>query len=110
VATAGVYAAWDELCPRQLPATGRLVSALAGGQRERVVAALDNHLEPVVLELYPEVVVLRERLLAWGAEKVVLCGSGPALAAVAPSAAAAQAIAGKAQEAGYETWLTHTLV
>lgn len=110
VATARVYAAWDERGRRELPASGRMVAALASGSRERVVRALANHLEPVVLELYPEVALLRERLLEWGAEKVLLCGSGPTLAAVAPAAEAAGAIAAQAREVGYETWLTHTLV
>lgn len=110
VATAAVYAAWDRLRPCQLPGTPRLLAALAGGQRERVIAALGNHLEPVVFAHYPAAALLREKLLAWGAEKVLLCGSGPTLAALAPDAAAARSIVARAREAGYEAWFAHTLV
>lgn len=108
--TKEVYDAWDRLGAPRLPSSGRMVAALAGGRREEVVAAMDNHLEPVVLKICPKVAEVKESLLRWGAEKVVLCGSGPTVAAVAPDESAATVLARRAREAGYETWLTHTLV
>lgn len=110
LATARVYAAWDKRGRPEPPASGRLLAALNSGHRARIVQALANHFEPVVFELYPEVARLRERLLAWGAEKVILCGSGPAVAAVVATEGEGAAVAAQARQAGYEAWLTHTLV
>jgi 4-diphosphocytidyl-2-C-methyl-D-erythritol kinase len=110
MATAGIYAAWDRLRPRQLPASGRMLAALDSGKRDRIVTALANNLEAVVWELYPEVAFLRAKLLDWGAEKALLCGSGPTVAAVVPTEEAARNLIIQAQDAGYETWLTHTVV
>ena len=74
LATADVYRWWDE----------------DGGPREG-----DNHLESVVLSRFPEAAAARDRLLAEGARRAILCGSGPTVAGLA----ADEADAGRVAEA-----------
>jgi 4-diphosphocytidyl-2-C-methyl-D-erythritol kinase len=110
VATVAVYEAWDRHGRPGPPASPRLVAALNRQDFAGMVAVLGNQLEPVVLQLYPQVAALKETLAGWGALKVWLCGSGPTLAALAAGYEAASEIARRSEAAGYQTWLTRTLV
>ncbi|HYM09446.1 MAG TPA: hypothetical protein VEU62_01870, partial [Bryobacterales bacterium] len=47
--------------------------------REQVVAGLENDFEPVVFQMHPELVILKERLQRLGASPALLSGSGSAL-------------------------------
>lgn len=78
--------AYDELDKRQLrkdsAASDRAESAYLDGDAEGLVKALHNDFQDVVDRLFPEVVDIEKRLCEGGADKVVLAGSGSAVAGV----------------------------
>lgn len=82
-----------------------LAERLAKGQ-EPDESLLVNVFEAVVLEEYPEVRACRDQMVAAGAKRVHLCGSGPALYALADSRAAAQQLYHRLTGAGITTYLT----
>ena len=59
------------------PDTAGMVKALADKDYEKMCKTLNNVLEPVTMELYPEVVVLKEQMKNFGADAVLMSGSGP---------------------------------
>ena len=67
------------------PDPGPLIDAAREGDIEQVGGLLFNDLEPGVLRRHPEIGAAKQRLLDAGAAGVVLCGSGPTLAALAPA-------------------------
>ncbi|MBC7341988.1 MAG: 4-(cytidine 5'-diphospho)-2-C-methyl-D-erythritol kinase [Clostridia bacterium] len=92
VSTPAVYRDWDMANPavnsdkggdarrqdreRRDP-TQVLIHALEAGDRDRALEAMGNDLEPVTLKMHPELQEAGQALLACGATKVMLCGSGP---------------------------------
>lgn len=68
-----------------------LLDALQTGQGDRLRALMVNDLEPSVLEHYREVVEIKERLHAMGAEVSMLSGSGSTVFGVFSSEAHARA-------------------
>jgi 4-diphosphocytidyl-2-C-methyl-D-erythritol kinase len=71
-----------------------------------------NDLEQVTLDLYPEVAVLKQRLLDFGALSVLMSGSGPTVFGVFPhengcvSASVRQAVCGLQQQNGVKVFVT----
>lgn len=59
------------------PDTARMVAALEAGDYETMCQTLGNVLEPVTMELYPEVAMLKEQMKKFGADAVLMSGSGP---------------------------------
>ncbi len=59
------------------PDTAGMVAALEGKDYERMCTKLNNVLEPVTMSLYPEVVMLKEQMKKFGADAVLMSGSGP---------------------------------
>ena len=82
VSTRDAYAWWDEEGGTG-PGPGPLLEAAREGEVEQVGRLLFNDLEPGVLRRHPEIGEAKQRLLDAGAAGVVLCGSGPTLAALA---------------------------
>ncbi len=112
VSTAAVYREWDADPGRQVaepPDEAGALAALQAGERRQLLASLGNDLEAVTGRLYPEIKALKERLLAAGAEKAVMCGSGPALFGVAPDQKTAARIVSHLQESGLTAIMTWTL-
>jgi 4-diphosphocytidyl-2-C-methyl-D-erythritol kinase len=112
VSTREIYASWDAgvgCGDLGLPREEEAIAALYRGDREALIASLGNALEKVTSALYPEVGVIKKSLLDCGAEKVVMCGSGPAVFGVVPSRAEAERIAQELSSKYPETFVTHTL-
>ncbi|MGI9860987.1 4-(cytidine 5'-diphospho)-2-C-methyl-D-erythritol kinase [Moorella naiadis] len=112
VRTADVYQAWDAnpgRGPLEPPDEERALAAISSGNREELLAALGNDLEAVTCRLYPEVTAIKLRLLAEGAERAVMCGSGPAVFGVAAGEKQARRIASRLQDTYPETFITRTL-
>lgn len=65
---------------------------LRSGEINRVRAALYNRLEDVVIKIYPELGIFRERLAAWGLPSPRLTGSGSAFFGIFESVEAAKAV------------------
>lgn len=112
VSTREIYAGWDAGVNDKvsgLPREEEAVEALYRGDRQALVASLGNVLEKVTCSLYPEVKMIKESLLACGAEKAVMCGSGPAVFGVAPNREEAERIAQRLKPKYPDTFVTHTI-
>lgn len=59
------------------PNTKGMIEALKSGDYEKMCQTLHNVLEPVTMGLYPEVSILKEQMKKFGADAVLMSGSGP---------------------------------
>ncbi|WKA58648.1 4-(cytidine 5'-diphospho)-2-C-methyl-D-erythritol kinase [Planococcus shenhongbingii] len=76
VSTAEVYGAFD-VENAQHPNTEEMIEALAKGDYNAMCANLGNALESVTLNLYPEVAQIKDQMKKFGADAVLMSGSGP---------------------------------
>lgn len=76
VSTATIYGNLD-LTTLNHPETEEMIKALEVSDYERMCGSLGNVLEPVTMDLYPEVTVLKEKMKKFGADAVLMSGSGP---------------------------------
>ena len=84
VSTGDAYGWWDDDESGSGPDPIALLEAAQRGDVEETGRLLFNDLEPAVLRRHPELEAAKHRLLKDGAVGVVLCGSGPTLAALMP--------------------------
>ncbi|REK69214.1 4-(cytidine 5'-diphospho)-2-C-methyl-D-erythritol kinase [Paenibacillus paeoniae] len=77
VSTADVYGRLRANELKHHPSTLAMREALNKGSFQDMCASLGNVLESVTLELYPEVLQLKESMLRLGADGVLMSGSGP---------------------------------
>ena len=57
--------------------TAGMVEALRAGDYDEMCKSVGNVLETVTMDLYPQVVVLKEQMKRFGADAVLMSGSGP---------------------------------
>ncbi|WP_040285280.1 4-(cytidine 5'-diphospho)-2-C-methyl-D-erythritol kinase [Sporosarcina koreensis] len=76
VSTADIYSALDVQSIHH-PNTAGMMAALASGDYDAMCSLLGNALEPVTMRLHPQVAVLKEQMLKFGADAVLMSGSGP---------------------------------
>jgi len=93
LSTTEVYRAWSPGLSPHEPEPELLLAALAAGDPERLSGLLHNDLEPVALELRPELRHAKAALLDAGALGAGLSGSGPTLFALAQCEAHAHEVA-----------------
>lgn len=81
VSTASVY--------RQLslesikhPQTEKMIAAIKSGDYNGVCRHVENVLESVTLKLHPEVLQIKEKMIEFGADAVLMSGSGPTVFAL----------------------------
>lgn len=84
ISTADAFQWWDEDGGRTGPDPEPLLDAAERGDLEALGKLVYNDLEDVVMARHPVIGEARQRLLEAGAVGVVMCGSGPTLAAVLP--------------------------
>ncbi len=72
--------------------SSEMLAALTTGDPAHIAPVLYNDLERVVLDTYPEVKALRERLVSVGALAAMMSGSGPAVLGLAADRAHAEQI------------------
>lgn len=77
VSTADVYGKLRANELKSHPSTQGMVSAIERGSFSDICAGLGNVLENVTLDLYPEVLQLKESMHKLGADGVLMSGSGP---------------------------------
>ncbi|SFF31225.1 4-diphosphocytidyl-2-C-methyl-D-erythritol kinase [Paenibacillus catalpae] len=77
VSTADVYGKLRANELREHPSTADMVSAIERGSFSDICTGLGNVLENVTLDLYPEVLQLKESMQKLGADGVLMSGSGP---------------------------------
>ncbi|WP_342513925.1 4-(cytidine 5'-diphospho)-2-C-methyl-D-erythritol kinase [Sporosarcina sp. FSL K6-1522] len=76
VSTGDIYGNLD-LSAVTHPNTAEMVKALEAGDYEAMCKSVGNVLEPVTMDLHPQVVVLKEQMQKFGADAVLMSGSGP---------------------------------
>ncbi|MEK3936406.1 4-(cytidine 5'-diphospho)-2-C-methyl-D-erythritol kinase [Sporosarcina sp. FSL W7-1349] len=59
------------------PDTQGMIAALETGDYEKMCQSVGNVLEPVTMNLYPQVAGLKEHMIKFGADAVLMSGSGP---------------------------------
>jgi 4-diphosphocytidyl-2-C-methyl-D-erythritol kinase len=102
VRTADAFRWWEEDGGATGPDPAALMEAAREGNTEAVGGLLYNDLEEPVLRRHPVVREAKDRLLSAGASGVVMCGSGPTLAAMFPGQREASS------SRGMEVWSTGT--
>ncbi|MGB6779474.1 MAG: 4-(cytidine 5'-diphospho)-2-C-methyl-D-erythritol kinase [Planococcus citreus] len=76
VSTADVYGAFNP-DKAEHPDTQAMIAALREGDYEAMCANLGNALESVTMNLHPEVGQIKEQMIKFGADAVLMSGSGP---------------------------------
>lgn len=76
VSTGSIFNNLD-LTTMQHPHTMNMLDALKTGDYKGMCRSVGNVLEPVTMDLYPEVTVLKEQMKKFGADTVQMSGSGP---------------------------------
>src|SRR5690606_26947060 len=76
VSTAEIYGAFDAE-KAEHPNTQEMIKAIEQKDYAAVCANLGNALESVTLSLYPEVAQIKEQMKKFGADAVLMSGSGP---------------------------------
>lgn len=76
VSTADVYGAFDPDKAKH-PDTQAMIAALREGDYEAMCSNLGNALESVTMNLHPEVGQIKEQMIKFGADAVLMSGSGP---------------------------------
>lgn len=96
VSTRQVYEAVDRQCIVAHPDNRVMTEALAAGDIEGMAASLGNVLELATLAMHPDIVKIKEALIAWGALGALMSGSGPTVFGIFADAARARAAADRA--------------
>lgn len=81
VSTADVYRRL-ELHNVKHPNTNEMISAIEQGSFKGVCDNIGNVLEDVTLKLYPEVAQIKDQMIRFGADAVLMSGSGPTVFAL----------------------------
>ncbi len=76
VSTADVYGAFNPDKAHH-PETGKMIEALEQGDYQGMCDHLGNALESVTLDMHPEVAQIKEQMKKFGADAVLMSGSGP---------------------------------
>lgn len=76
VSTADVYGAFDP-DKADHPDTQEMIAALREGDYEAMCDNLGNALESVTMNMHPEVGQIKEQMIKFGADAVLMSGSGP---------------------------------
>lgn len=82
VSTAGIYGAlnWQEISEH--PKTDLIINAIEEQDFKSITELLSNVLEDVTFSLYPEVKQLHKQMKSFGADGVLMSGSGPTVYAL----------------------------
>lgn len=82
ISTADVYGQLDVSEIQERPNTAALIAALTAGDFQGIVRHMGNVLEPVVFRRHPEVAALKDRMLRFAKQGVLMSGSGPTVYAL----------------------------
>jgi len=77
VPTADIFQRLDISQVRERPPTEKMIQAIYDGDYRAITQNLANILESVTFELYPEVKRIKEKIQKFGADGVLMSGSGP---------------------------------
>jgi len=108
VSTAEVYRAFRPELVEKKPDCRAMVKNLKEGNIAGIAANLANALEPVTVKMYPQIAVIKEKLLAAGALGALMSGSGPTVFGLARDPEAARAIAARYDKTYEQVLVTGT--
>jgi 4-diphosphocytidyl-2-C-methyl-D-erythritol kinase len=81
VSTADVYRRLD-LSKMQHPKTAKMIEGIKENDYHKVCNHVSNVLEEVTLKLHPEVLLIKDQMKRFGADAVLMSGSGPTVFAI----------------------------
>ncbi len=102
--TKQIYTEYDRVAQTETiphPDTKTLLAALAKRNRKALVSGLCNVLEPVTAKLVPEITSIKNTLRTFGAEGVLMSGSGPTVFALFTDVAKAKRAEAHMRETDY---------
>lgn len=108
VSTAKVYGAFRPERVESRPDTSGILRALQEAEYASVPRYLCNVLEPVTMEMVPEVKEIKNRLLEAGAINALMSGSGPTVFGIARDQNHAERMAKAFEHTGYVVEVTRT--
>jgi len=108
VSTAEVYKKFSLAGVSRRPETLRVINAIRMGNNQEVIGLLCNVLESVTIQLVPEIVEIKEKMIGSGALNALMSGSGPTVFGIAPNKEQAQVIAGIFDQSQYTVVVTQT--
>lgn len=102
VSTKAVYGKLraNELLPEQHPDIGGMVNAIKSGDLDGIIGRLGNVLETVTVPAHPEITVIKELMLANGADGALMSGSGPTVFGLYKDRKAAERTCGLLKQEG----------
>lgn len=104
-----VYKHWDGQGWESNNYTPGVLKALDTGDVHSLAAAVGNDLERAVVSLQPEVEEIRQELLAGGAMKAMVSGSGPTVVGFVAGEEQGMMLAKELQKKYAEVYVTHTV-
>ncbi|HZA19482.1 MAG TPA: 4-(cytidine 5'-diphospho)-2-C-methyl-D-erythritol kinase [Actinomycetota bacterium] len=96
--TRDVYQAWDDLGEPREASSAPMTMALGGGNPTEIASLLHNDLEPIALQMRPELHAKKDALAAAGALGAAVSGSGPTLFGIASGESHAVRIAAAVED------------
>lgn len=110
VSTKEIYAKWDERGVKSLkPCSGQAVGAVQSGNWAELFELLNNQLEEVTINLFPEVKKIKQHLLQAGATKALMSGSGPTVYGIMRGQTDAERAAASLRQMYSQVFVTYTL-
>lgn len=102
VSTKAVYGKLraNELRPEQHPDIGGMVNAIKAGDLDGIIGRLGNVLETVTVPAHSEITVIKELMLANGADGTLMSGSGPTVFGLYKDRKAAERTCGLLKQEG----------
>lgn len=109
VSTAEVYKAHDRMQSSLIQTTPAVLAEIEKDDFRAAVSGFGNMLQATTSVLYPEVGEIIYALQERGVEKVLMCGSGPTVCAVAADRRAAEKLREKCTDFNGRIYITHTV-
>lgn len=110
VSTGTIFHAFAEMeSPHPPIYTPRMVEAIYARDSEKILSLLTNDLEKITFHLYPEVSALKNNMVRFGAEHVLMSGSGPTVFALFTRYSQARRVYHALRGYLKDVWLLHTL-
>ena len=109
ISTAEIYRKIDSEKNLCHPDTEAMLSAISNQDTEAIAKNLSNIMETVTASGCPEIVAIKVRMLALGAQGAVMSGSGPTVFGIFPDNRTAKAACDEFSKKYRETFLTHTI-
>ena len=108
VSTASVYQAFTPGLILEKPDNRSMVKAIRERNVAGIIDGLANALEPITINMHPEIAKIKDKLREAGAPGVLMSGSGPTVFGLAADLESAQAVAARYKKSGEQVLVTET--